>query len=113
MLESATIRGAECCGLDHKVGTLTPGKEADIVLINTNDIHLYPRHNAITTVVQGAHNGNVDTVFIAGQPRKWRGRLTSSLLGPDMQRIRQMVDESRDYLFAATNWPLGTIDFSD
>jgi cytosine/adenosine deaminase-related metal-dependent hydrolase len=113
MLESATIRGAECCGLDHKVGTLTPGKEADIVLINTNDIHLYPRHNAITTVVQGAHIGNVDTVFIAGQPRKWRGRLTSSLLGPDMQRIRQMVDESRDYLFAATNWPLGTIDFSD
>ena len=113
MLESATIRGAECCGLDHKVGTLTPGKEADIVLINTNDVHLYPRHNVITTVVQGAHIGNVDTMFIAGQLRKWRGRLTSSLLGPTMQRIRQMVDESRDYLFAATKWPRGTIDFSD
>jgi cytosine/adenosine deaminase-related metal-dependent hydrolase len=53
MLESATIRGAECCGVAHKVGTLTPGKEADIVLINTNDIHLYPKHNVITSVVEG------------------------------------------------------------
>jgi cytosine/adenosine deaminase-related metal-dependent hydrolase len=113
VLESATIRGAECCGLDHKVGTLTPGKEADIVLINTNDVHLYPKHSAITTVVEGAHIGNVDTVFIAGQVRKWRGKLTSSLLGPDNQRIRQMVDESRDYLFTAAKWPLDKIDFSD
>ena len=113
MLESATIRGAECCGVANKVGTLTPGKEADIVLINTNDIHLYPKHNVITSVVEGAHIGNVDTVFIAGELRKWRGKLTSPLLGRNLEKIRQMVDESRDYLFAATKWPLGKIDFSD
>ena len=41
-------------------------KPFDIVLINTNDIHLYPKHNVITSVVEGAHIGNVDTVFIAG-----------------------------------------------
>ena len=113
MLESATIRGAECCGVGHKVGTLTPGKEADIVLINTNDIHLYPKHNVITSVVEGAHIGNVDTVFIGGQLRKWRGKLTSTLLGRNLEKIRQMVDESRDYLFTATKWPLAKIDFSD
>jgi cytosine/adenosine deaminase-related metal-dependent hydrolase len=113
MLESATLRGAQNCGLDHKVGTLTPGKEADIVLINTNDVHLYPKHNVITSIVEGAHIGNVDTVFIAGELRKWRGKLTSALLGRNNEKIRQMVDESRDHLFAATKWPLGKIDFSD
>ena len=112
-LELATIEGARTAHLDSKIGTLTPGKEADIVLIDTNDIHLYPRHNAITTVVEGAHIGNVDTVFIAGEIRKWRGKLTSPLLGRNMDNIKQMVDESRDYLFAATKWPVGKIDFSD
>ena len=34
-------------------------------------------------------------------------------LGRNLEKIRQMVDESRDYLFAKTNWPLGKIDFSD
>ena len=113
MLESVTIRGAQNCALDHKVGTLTPGKEADIVLINTNDVHLYPKHNVITTIVEGAHIGNVDTVFIAGDLRKWRGKLTSPLVARNMEKLRQIVDESRDHLFAATKWPLGKIDFSD
>jgi 5-methylthioadenosine/S-adenosylhomocysteine deaminase len=37
ILEFATIRGAECCALDAKCGSLTPGKEADIVLVRTQD----------------------------------------------------------------------------
>jgi 5-methylthioadenosine/S-adenosylhomocysteine deaminase len=109
VLELATLRGAECCALDHKVGTLTPGKQADIVMINTNDVSLYPKHNAILSVVEGATIGHVDTVFIAGTLRKWRG----ALKGFDLNRIRHMVEESRDFLFAKTGWPLPTIDFAD
>ena len=109
VLEFATIRGAECCAVDHKVGTLKPGKEADIVLINTNDISIYPKHNAILTVVEGATIGHVDTVFIAGKVRKWRGQLT----GIDLNAIRQRSDASRDFLFAQTGWPKDKIDFSD
>ena len=41
MLEAATIRGAQNCNVAHKVGSLTPGKQADIVMINTDDIHLF------------------------------------------------------------------------
>jgi cytosine/adenosine deaminase-related metal-dependent hydrolase len=62
MLEFATVRGAQNAALAHKIGTLTPGKEADIVLIRAGDINTLPLTNAVATVVSHAHAGNVDTV---------------------------------------------------
>ncbi len=109
MLEAVTLRGAENCGLDHKIGTLTPGKQADVVMINTGNVHLFPKNNAIGTVVQGADAGMVENVFIAGRLVKWQGRL----VGIDFGTIRQMLEQSRDYLLQAVNWPLDTIDFTD
>lgn len=110
-LEFATIRGAECCGLDRKCGSLTPGKEADLLLIRINDIHLFPQNNIIGTVVQASTIGDVDAVFIAGQVRKWGGQMTSKLLGNDLSKIAKLADESREHLFAAAGWPLDP--FSD
>jgi cytosine/adenosine deaminase-related metal-dependent hydrolase len=95
MLEFATVRGVENAGLLHKAGTLTPGKEADIVLIRAEDLNTMPLANAYDTVVQQAHAGNVDTVFIGGQIRKWRG----SLVDVDLRKLRDLVSESRQYLF--------------
>jgi cytosine/adenosine deaminase-related metal-dependent hydrolase len=109
ILESATIKGAEGCALDHKVGTLTPGKEADIVLIDANDIAIFPTHNAFCTVVEGASPGNVHTVIIGGKIRKSAGKL----VGYDLDAIKTRSADSRDYLFNATGWPRGVIDFSD
>jgi cytosine/adenosine deaminase-related metal-dependent hydrolase len=97
LLEFATIRGAENAALQRKVGTLTPGKEADIVVIRAEDINTMPLTNAVSTVVSYAHAGNVDSVFIAGNARKWRGKL----VGHDLNRVRKMVHESRDRLFAS------------
>jgi len=95
MLEFATVRGVENAGLLHKTGTLTPGKEADIVLIRADDLNTMPLANAYDTVVQQAHAGNVDTVFIGGQIRKWRGRLVDV----DLTKLRGLVSDSRQYLF--------------
>lgn len=100
VLESATIHGANCAGLANKIGTLAPGKEADIVMIKSDDINLYPSNNALGTVVQAAERSNVDTVIIGGRIRKRGGQI----LGLDMTRLKRMVDESRNYLFAATNY---------
>jgi hypothetical protein len=50
--------------------------------------------------------GDVDTVFIAGQAKKWRGRMTSKLPGQDFSKLRQRADDSRQYLFAKAGWPL-------
>jgi 5-methylthioadenosine/S-adenosylhomocysteine deaminase len=96
LLEFATIRGAENAALSQKIGTLTPGKQADIVVVRAEDINTMPLTNAVATVVSYAHTGNIETVLIAGNVRKWRGRL----VGHDIDRIRTLVHESREGLFA-------------
>jgi 5-methylthioadenosine/S-adenosylhomocysteine deaminase len=96
MLEFATLRGAQNAALAHKIGTLAPGKEADLVLIRAGDINTMPLTNAVATVVSYAHAGNVDAVFIAGMPRKWAGKLVDV----DLAAVREQVQRSRDQLFA-------------
>jgi cytosine/adenosine deaminase-related metal-dependent hydrolase len=100
VLHCATMAGAHCAGLDDKIGSLTPGKEADLIMIRTDDINLYPSNNAIGTVVQAAERSNVDTVIIGGQVRKYRGRV----VGLDMVSLRAMIDESRSHLFTAVGY---------
>jgi cytosine/adenosine deaminase-related metal-dependent hydrolase len=92
LLEFATIEGARCANLDSKVGTLTPGKEADIVLLAADRMNVWPLNNAPGVVVNLMHPGNVETVLIAGKVKKWRG----SLVGVDMPRVRRLVQEARD-----------------
>jgi 5-methylthioadenosine/S-adenosylhomocysteine deaminase len=102
VLECATVNGAACAGLVSKIGTLAPGKEADIVLIRTNEINLYPSNNAIGTVVAAADSRNVDTVIIGGRVRKFRGKI----VGFEWERFRRMVDDSRAYLFEKQGYKL-------
>jgi 5-methylthioadenosine/S-adenosylhomocysteine deaminase len=92
VLEFATIEGARCANLADKVGTLTPGKEADLVLLRTDQASLWPMSNAVGTVVNMMNAGNVETVFIAGKPRKWRGRP----VGVDLERTFQLAGEARE-----------------
>jgi cytosine/adenosine deaminase-related metal-dependent hydrolase len=94
--------GAGCAGLSQKCGSLTPGKEADIVMIRTDDINLYPSNNAIGTVVAAADIANVDTVIIGGAIRKLSGKM----VGVNMVKFRQQVDESRRYLFEKAGYQL-------
>jgi cytosine/adenosine deaminase-related metal-dependent hydrolase len=102
VLQCATVNGAKCAALLDKCGTLTPGKEADIVMIRADEMNVYPLNNAVGTVVQAADVRNVDTVIIGGAVRKRRG----ALVGVNMPRFRQLVDESRRYLFGKMNYTL-------
>jgi cytosine/adenosine deaminase-related metal-dependent hydrolase len=92
VLEFATIEGARCAGLESKVGTLTPGKEADIVLLTADRLNVWPLNNAPGAVVNVMNPSNVDTVFIAGKVKKWRGHL----VGVDAARVLRVVQEARD-----------------
>jgi cytosine/adenosine deaminase-related metal-dependent hydrolase len=102
VLEFATARGAANAGLLQKCGSLTPGKEADVVMIRTDDINLYPSNHAIGTVVAAADIRNVDTVIIGGRIRKRRG----AMVGVNMTKFRQLADESRTYLFTKAGYTL-------
>ena len=102
VLQCATVNGARCAAILDRAGTLTPGKEADIVMIRADAMNVYPLNSALGAVVQAAGVHNVDTVIIGGSVRKRRG----VLVGINMPRYRQLVDESRKYLFERMNYKL-------
>jgi cytosine/adenosine deaminase-related metal-dependent hydrolase len=100
LLKAATVDGATCAGLQDNVGSLVPGKQADLILINAQDINLYPSGNVFGTVVHAAERSNVDTVMIGGRIVKRGGKV----LGVDSERLRAAIDESREHLFAAAGY---------
>ena len=104
-LEFATIEGARANGLADKTGSLTPGKQADIIMLNTKQINVMPVNDPIGAVVWGMDTSNVDSVFIAGKAMKRSGEL----VGVDLNRVRDLVYESRDYVVKKSGFRLPSI----
>ena len=98
VLEFATLQGARCANIDHKVGTLTPGKEADIVMLRADRADIWPLNNAPSVVANLMNPSHVENVFIGGKPKKWRG----NLVGVDMARVLRLAQEARDGLMQRT-----------
>lgn len=101
VLRFATINGAKALGLEKKVGSLTPGKEADIIILDASRINVAPLNHVPGAVVSLMDRTNVETVIVGGKIRKWQG----NLLDADLPRLRQQLESSRDYLFKATGIP--------
>jgi cytosine/adenosine deaminase-related metal-dependent hydrolase len=97
VLRFATIEGAKDLKLDHKIGSLTPGKEADIILLDAEAINVAPLNIVPGAVVSLMERSNVETVIVAGKVLKWQGRL----LGVDLRGLRRQLENSRDFLFEA------------
>lgn len=97
VIRFATIEGARGLKLDHKIGTLTPGKEADIILLDANAINVAPLNHVPGAVVTLMERSNVSTVLCAGKIRKWQG----TLLGHDIGKLRSELEASRDFLIEA------------
>jgi 5-methylthioadenosine/S-adenosylhomocysteine deaminase len=74
-LEWGTIGNARAIGMEDRIGSLTPGKQADVILVRGNDINTCPVHDPIQTLIFMATPFNVDTVFVAGAARKRGGKL--------------------------------------
>jgi cytosine/adenosine deaminase-related metal-dependent hydrolase len=106
VLEAATVNGARAAGLEHAIGTLTPGKQADIIMVRTDGAAVFPVTNAIATVVQAVERADVDTVMVAGRLKKRHGRL----LGVDLAQLAREARASRDYLFDAAGYRAGLFD---
>jgi len=101
VLEFATVEGARANGLERKIGTLTPGKEADIILLRTDRLNVMPFNNAVGAVVTSMGPQNVDTVLIAGKVVKRNGQL----VGVDMNRVLRLGREAQERNYKAANVP--------
>ncbi len=77
ILELATLDGAKDLGIADRVGSLTPGKRADLILVRTNDLNVAPFGNPALLLVQQAQPYNVDTVVIDGRILKHKGELVT------------------------------------
>lgn len=92
VLEFATIEGARASGLEGKTGTLTPGKKADIILIDLEDIATIPRGgDPIDTIAMVANPHHVRWVFIDGQVKKRDGHL----VGVDVGELHELAGASQ------------------
>jgi len=77
VLELATIEGARSMGVDDRVGSLKPGKRADLVMVNTREVNLGVFSEPAHMLVEAAQPSNVDTVMVDGRILKRRGKLTA------------------------------------
>ena len=100
-IEMATIAGAAASGLLGKVGTLTPGKEADIVVLEARSINTWPMNNVPGTIVTMMNPRHVRDVLIAGKVVYWK----HGLVGWNVDRVLTQVQQARDRVLARINGP--------
>lgn len=86
VLKWATMGGARAMQLDNRIGSLTPGKRADLIFVTMDDLDIYPVYDPAVTVVGYASGANVDSVFIDGKAVKRHGKL---LFSADILRQRK------------------------
>ncbi|ASW04788.1 amidohydrolase family protein [Rhizobium sp. 11515TR] len=103
VLEAATVNGAGAAGLEKEVGSLAPGKQADIIMVRTNGVAIMPVNNAAGTIVQAVERSDVDTVMVAGKIRKYGGKL----VGTDLIKLSADITASRDHLLEKSGYRLG------
>ena len=96
VLEFATIDGARAIALDTRIGSLTPGKQADLILVRTDQVNVAPLIDPVATVVICADTSNIDTVMIAGRILKQNGQLVRV----DLHSLLQRLEEARDHLLS-------------
>lgn len=99
VLHMATLGGAQAAGLADRVGTIEVGKQADLILLRTDTIHMAPSTHAVGAVVLNASPGDVDTVMVAGRIVKQNG----SLVGVDWPQLRKKLTASAERIFTESS----------
>jgi hypothetical protein len=101
VLRYGTINGAKALRLDNKTGSLTPDKEADIIILDATAINVAPLNHVPGAVVSLMDRTNVETVIVAGKVRKWKGKL----LNVNLVQLRKQLEDSRDFIFSMAGIP--------
>ena len=94
MLRLATRGGARVLGLEHQIGSLTPGKQADVTIIDLRSPHLDSFGDPVAAAVLGAGPADVETVVIGGDIVKFEG----ALVGDHVRRAHELMRQARERL---------------
>lgn len=103
VLQFTTVNAARAAGLDHKIGSLTPGKEADFLMLRANNLSIWPLNNACVAAVNLMSAGHIEGVFVAGKVKKWQGRL----LGIDRNIVLREAARLRDNVLQKAQFSIG------
>ena len=94
VLEMATIEGARCLGMDHEIGSIEPGKRADLFVFNPErNIKAIPMHHTVSTLVYSSSMDNIETVLVDGEPVLLDGVLTTMDEEIVIKRCRAQADD--------------------
>ena len=91
VLEMATIEGARSMQMEKQIGSLTPGKRADIILVRTDALNMAPMADPVRMIVQAAQPANVDTVMVDGRILKRHGKLITIDVAKTMREAAETV----------------------
>ena len=94
-LRMATTMGARVLGLGDEIGTIEPGKRADIIVLDLNNPRLQPVYDPISTVVYSASGGDVRDVIIDGRIIMRDQNLITIDLEEVMWEIRRIAEKIR------------------
>jgi cytosine/adenosine deaminase-related metal-dependent hydrolase len=105
VLEFATLQGARAASLDNKIGSLTPGKEADFLMLRADEVSVWPINNAHSAAVNLMNPSHIEGVFVRGKPRKWQGKM----VGLDKAKVIREVAKARDDVLRKANFKIDLI----
>ncbi len=100
-LDWITTRGAAMLGVSDRIGSLAPGKQADIAVMSLGALAMWPVHDPVATVVMQGNGARVRDVLVAGRFAKRDGRL----LGPDVAAVRNKLAASGERILGHLNVP--------
>ncbi len=104
-LEAATLGGARALGLDRRIGSIEPGKEADLAAVDLSSVETQPVYDPVTQLVYAAGREHVTDVWVAGNPVvKGRQVLAEAQLGAtgeSASRVRAWQNRCRQVLQTA------------
>ncbi|HKV06203.1 MAG TPA: amidohydrolase family protein [Candidatus Acidoferrales bacterium] len=99
-LSWVTVEGARMLGLQDRIGTIAPGKQADLVFIRADALNVWPVHDPVATVIMQASLANIDSVMVAGAWRKRDGQL----LFRDLDRVKAELSRSGSRILSELGW---------
>jgi|GEM_PF-4085299 len=98
-LKMGTISGAKALGMDSIIGTIEPGKKADLVLINLKKSHLLPWYDLPSLILYNVQSSDVDGVIVNGMPVLLNGKMQNIDEGTVMEEVENRISRFRSFAY--------------